>query len=56
MPDDRWWKSRDAAKGFLFEYETLLNYWRVAAQTKVARWLSALVGKPRPAFTAICHA
>ncbi len=52
---DRWWQSRRGARDLLFEYQKLLNHWRIAARTKVAGRFLALVGKPRTAFEALCQ-
>ncbi len=52
--DGRWWRSRAAARDLLFKYEDLLDYWRIAAQARLAGWILAVAGKPRTAFEALC--
>lgn len=54
MQGDRWWESRRAARELLFEYQKLLNHWRIAAQTRVTGWFLRLVGRSRTPFEALC--
>jgi uncharacterized SAM-binding protein YcdF (DUF218 family) len=52
---ERWWESRRGARELLFEYQKLLNHWRIAAQTRLAGWARRLLGRPRTAFDALCR-